>query len=235
MEKIEYIGKCLLIEEKNEKCLVVGDIHLGYSSDESMGAIINKKLFDEMIGDFDSIFEKVGKVDKIILLGDLKHEFSILTQEERYGIVNLIDYLKEKSKMVIIIKGNHDNYLINIIAKRNIKIQDYYVWEKYCFLHGDRDFIENYSEEVKYWIMGHIHPAIKLKEGIKIEKYKCFLYGDFQDKKVIILPSFSEGGGVDAREIENVLPWKFDLNNFEVFVVGENLEVLDFGKLKKIN
>lgn len=84
-------------------------------------------------------------------------------------------------------------------------------------------------------MLGHLHPAIKLREGTKIEKYKCFLSGKYEGKKVIILPSFAEAfEGVDVREIGGGLLWKFKLDRFKVAVVGERLNVLDFGELGKI-
>lgn len=233
---IKYIGKCLLIEEEREKVLAIGDIHIGYGREgEAYGALINKSLFDEMMNDMNEVFASVGKVDKIVLLGDLKHSFSNLEKGERYDLVNLFDYLERKAKEIVVIKGNHDNYIINVLSGREIKISDYYIWKEFCFLHGDKSLTEIYDKKVKYWVMGHMHPAIKLREENKSEKYKCFLAGDFKDKKIIILPSFVEAGeGIDVRELDRVLPWEFNLKKFEVFVVSENLQVLAFGRLDKI-
>ena len=74
------------------------------------------------------------------------------------------------------------------------------------------------------------------KEGDKTEKYKCFLSGKYKGKKVVILPSFSGiNEGIDAREMEKEMVWKFHLQNFEVWIVSDNLSVLNFGKLKKLD
>ena len=235
MKTIKYIGKCLLIKEKGHKILVVGDLHIGCGVKESAGIIINKVLFEDMIKEFESVFSKIGKVDKIILLGDLKNDFSHLTEEERNGIVNLFDYLREKCIEIVIIRGNHDNYLLNLTSKRGLLIKDYYLFDSYCFLHGDKDFDEIYDKKIKYWIMGHIHPAIKLREGNKTEKYKCFLTGKFKGKRILILPSFADlREGIDIRGRDREMPWKFNLDEFDVRVVGEHLEVLSFGELRGI-
>lgn len=243
-----YLGKCLLIEEesdrggkegkkKKERVLVIGDIHLG-AIGEVGGVNLEVERYNEMIKELDSVFEKVGKMDKIILLGDLKDDFSRLKQEERYGLVNLFDYLEEKCKEIVVIRGNHDNYLLGILKYRRIEICDYYIWKKYCFLHGDGDFSDIYGEEIGVWVMGHLHPAISLREDVKEERYKCFLEGEFKGKKVVILPSFIDiNEGVDVRLIsvmKSNLAWKFNLKNFKVWVVGEGEGVLDFGVLDKI-
>ncbi len=236
---IQYIGKCLLIEEgqrekKKEKVLVAGDIHLGFGGGKIGGIDIDKQLFDSVIVDFEKIFKKIGRADKIMLLGDLKHGFSGLGEGERYGLVNLFDYLDKKCGKIIAIKGNHDNYLMNITKRRGIRVCDFYIWNNYAFVHGDRDFPILYKNEVKVWVMGHLHPIISLKDGAKQENYKCFLEGGYRNKKIIILPSFIDvGGGFDIRNanIENNLAWNFHLDRFIIKIVGEDDKVLDFGKL----
>ena len=245
--KIRYLSKCLLIEDVKEKVLVIGDLHIGESGGRIEGIDIKERRFDEMIEELNIIFRIInikaeGKrkiVDKIILLGDLKHDFSSLSWEERNGLVNLFDYLDDKCEEIIIIRGNHDNYLLNLTSKRRIKIYDNYVWKGFCFLHGNRDFKEIYRNEIKCWVMGHLHPAIVLREGIKSEKYKCFLEGSFKNKKIIVLPSFSISEGIDVLELlekrKNNLAWDFDLKKFTVKIVdSDKMEVVDFGKLKKI-
>lgn len=235
---LKYVGKCLLIEENGIRTIVIGDVHIGGES-ELGGVDVNKVSEKETLAELERVFTHVGKIDKIVLLGDLKHEFSRLTDGERYGIVNLIDYLEKKSKEIIIVKGNHDNYLLSLLGKRAIKIVDYYIDGKYAFLHGDRDFIEIWADRIEYLVMGHMHPAISLNEFAKVERYKCFLVGELRKKKVIIVPSFvNNREGIDVKQIEysgEKMAWKMDLENFDVKVVGENLEVLDFGKLKNIN
>ncbi len=233
---VKYVGKCLWIESGKEKILAIGDVHIGYGRDEeAVGVMLNRSLFEDMIKDLDLVFSKIGKVSKIILLGDLKHSFSAPEKGERYDLVNLFDYLQRKAEEIIIIKGNHDTYILNVASGSGIKVFDYYIWKGYCFLHGDRDFKEIHDKKVMFWIMGHMHPAIKLKDGSKIEKYKCFLSGEYEKKEIIILPSLAEAGeGIDVRELDRELCWNFPLDKFEVHVVSSDLEVLNFGELRRI-
>ena len=238
--KISYIGKCLLIEEKGEKILVIGDLHLGYEESLNRGGVfISRKMFDEMIAGLEMIFLKSGKVDKIILLGDVKHDFSGVLRQEWNDVSGLIDYLERWLKEggeIIIIRGNHDNYLKNITLKKGVKVCDYFIFREFCFLHGDRDFSEIWGEGVKYWIIGHGHPAVKLGDGVKVESYKCFLIGRFERREIIIVPGFFEYfAGSDPRENDLGLAWKFDLERFRVLIVGEeDLEARDFGTLKEL-
>jgi hypothetical protein len=138
---------------------------------------------------------------------------------------------------VIVVRGNHDTILFPILKKRRMKLHNYYVWKEFVFLHGDEDYDEAWKKRIEYVVIGHGHPAIKLREprGAKVEKYKCFLIGKFRRKKMIVVPSFIDYYvGSDPRDDELVLAWNIDFSNFDVKIVGADLEVLDFGKLKKI-
>ena len=234
--KIKYIGKCLLIEKGKERVLIIGDLHLGFEESlNKSGVFISRQMFDEMISDFNAILGEVGKVDKIILLGDLKHDFGGISKQEWGDVARMINYLKPFGDEIIIIKGNHDTILEPIARKIGIKLRDYYVWKEFCFLHGDEDVDAAWEKKVEWLIIGHGHPAIRLREGSKMEKYKCFLVGKFRGKNMIIVPSFIEYyAGSDPREGEVILAWDVNFNNFDVKIVGENLEVLDFGKLKNL-
>jgi metallophosphoesterase superfamily enzyme len=106
---IKYIGKCLLIEEKNdlgkkEKILVVGDLHIGYEEVLNLqGVFVGRKMFEEYIEEFERIFDYVmkdgRKIDKIILLGDVKHGFGKNLRQEWDEVLELFDYFLEKRKM----------------------------------------------------------------------------------------------------------------------------------------
>lgn len=237
--KIRYISKCLLIEEGKSKVLVVGDLHLGYEELlNKAGVFVSRQMFDEMISDFNLIFGEVGRVDKVVLLGDIKHDFGGISKQEWDDVTKLLDYLESMSDEIIVIKGNHDTIVEPIIKKKKMKTHDYYFWKEFCFLHGDKDFEEIWKRKFEFLVVGHVHPAVKLREGAKVEKYKCFLSGKYKGKNIIVLPSFVEYNiGSDPRESEDMLAWDVNLSNFEVFIVSVEpgkLEVLDFGKLGKI-
>ncbi|MEK6889545.1 MAG: metallophosphoesterase [Nanoarchaeota archaeon] len=271
---IEYIGKCLLIEEKGENIVVIGDLHLGYEEAlNRSGVYVTREMYKEMMGEMDGVFDKIRDngnanmtskgvydneglrvtdkgekdkqiidnntknekkvVDKIILLGDVKHSFSGNLRQEWNDVLGVINYLKEKCSELVILRGNHDNYLINIAKQGEIDVVESYIWKEYCFIHGDVEREEMNTNGVGCWVIGHAHPAIFLEDGTTREKYKCFLIGEYRKKKIIVVPSFfSLIVGSNVREGVNV-PWEFDLDKFDVKVVN-GLGVLDFGKLDNL-
>lgn len=238
MNKIEYIGKCLLIRERKKKILVVGDLHLGYEEYmNKTGVFVSRQMFDEMISYFDGVFAKVGKVEQIVLLGDVKHDFGSITKQEWNDVLKLFGYLGEECEEIAVARGNHDRILEPIVRKNEkVILRDYFIEKKFAFLHGDKSYLEVYDKNVKYWVIGHGHPAVKISDGVKVEKYKCFLVGKYKGRKIIVVPSFLEvSEGSDPRENNLGLAWNFNLDKFEVKIVsGDDLKVMDFGLLKEL-
>lgn len=234
---INYIGKCLLVENLERKILVIGDLHLGYEESLNLsGVMVSRHLYDEMINYLDQVFEKIGNVNEIILLGDVKHHFGKIILQEWNDFMKLTNYLKEKSEKIIIIKGNHDKMIEPVAKRAGIETIKFYKSGEILFLHGDVVFDEINDKNVKKILMGHWHPAVEISDGVKVEKYKCFLIGKNGKKDIIILPSFFGGSvGTDLRDGKFEEKWKMNLKKFNVKVVSdEGLEVMDFGILEKI-
>ena len=235
---IEYIGKCLFIEEgkakKKERILVIGDLHLGYEETlNASGIFVSREMFREMIDEMQRVFDKTGKVDKVVLLGDVKHKFGGILRQEWNDVLSLFEFLKKKCKEIIITKGNHDIILEPIVRKvKGVRLVEYFIWKEYCFVHGNKKFEEIIkNKDIKCIIMGHVHPAVEISDGVKNEKYKCFLIGRFGKREMILVPSFfSLIEGTDPRESHLKEIWNININNFKVKVVN-GLEVLDFGGL----
>ena len=239
--KIKYVGKCLLIESGGERILVVGDLHLGYEEAlNRTGVLVGRKMFDEMISDLNAVFGEVGKVDKVVLLGDVKHDFGGISKQEWKDVNAILDYFESMSGGVVVVKGNHDNILEPILKKRKMKLLGVYIWNGFAFLHGDEDYEEVWGKKTDTIVVGHGHPAVRLNEpkGIKSEKYKCFLVGKFKGKEMIVVPSFIDFYvGSDPREDEMVMAWDVNWRNFDVKIVSESdesMDALDFGKLKRL-
>jgi len=86
-------------------------------------------------------------------------------------------------------------------------------------------------KEVKRIIIGHEHAAVTLKEGPRVEKFKCFLKGKWKGKELIVMPSMNPvTEGTDVLQAELLSPYlNQKLDNFEVFIVAD--EIMPFGKL----
>ena len=229
-KNIEIIDLCLYL--RKEKILVLADTHIGYEEAlNKRGVLIPRFQFKEIIGRLEKILDKV-KPDKIIINGDIKHEFGTISEQEWRHALRLLDFLSKHCKEIVLIKGNHDTILGPIAKKRNVKVVDSFKVKDVLILHGHK--VPKELKGVKTIIIGHEHPAVSLKEESRIEIYKCFLKGKFKRKVLIVQPSFNlVTEGTDVLKEKLLSPFlKQDLSNFECFIVGD--KVYDFGKLKKL-
>tara|TARA_Y100000031_G_C8177125_1_gene364650 strand:+ start:241 stop:936 length:696 start_codon:yes stop_codon:yes gene_type:complete len=224
LKNIEIVNLALLIKDT----LVISDIHIGYEEElNKKGIMIPRLSFNDITKQLEKILKKV-KIKKIVITGDLKHEFGKISDQEWRETLNFVDFLMKQGE-VILIKGNHDKTLDIIAKKRNVTLVDSYIIEDIILLHGDE--IIKIPENINTIVMGHEHPAIALREDKRIEKYKCFLKGRYKNKNLIVLPSFNPVTiGTDILSQKLLSPFlKQDLSKFNVYVIADS--VYDFGKV----
>lgn len=245
LKGIEIKGKALWI--RKHKILVVGDLHIGYEEALAKeGVFVPRNAFSELKREITNLIEETSP-KKIVINGDLKHEFGEISKQEWADSIEILTLMKESCEEVILVKGNHDKILEPIAKKVQIRVVESYFLEEekkkgkhdlsidpICFVHGDRIINNEDTRRAKILIIGHEHAAIGLREGEKIEKYKCFLVGEWKDKQIIVMPSFfSLIEGTDVNNEKLLSPYLHqDIGNFDVYVVGD--QTYKFGSLKKI-
>ncbi len=228
---IKAVDLCLVLDNT----LVIGDVHIGYEEElNKRGVMIPRISFNEVIQRLSRVLKNV-KVNKIILMGDLKHEFGAISDSEWRLSLRLIDFLSKHCNELILLKGNHDTVLEPILEKRDLVVKDYIVMNNILFCHGDRLPGElEVKEEYNSIIIGHEHPAITLKTTTRRERYKCFLVGKYSGKDLIVVPSFNLlTEGTDVLREKLLSPFLTDISKFKVFVVGD--EILSFGTVKSLS
>lgn len=215
--------------DKNHCILFIADTHIGLEEYyKQQGTFIPRILLKDLkertlkaLNSFD--------VKKIILVGDVKHEFGTISKQEWFETKEFFEIIKNYE--IVLIKGNHDTILKPISERFKFTLTEHYTYDDVLVLHGDKEF--EIQKNVKYIIIGHEHPAISLRRFTRVEKFKCFLLGEHQRKKLLVLPSshiITEGTDILK---ENLLsPLIKNLENFEVVIVSDRLYY--FGKIKDI-
>jgi uncharacterized protein len=234
LKGIEIKNKALWL--KKSRALVLGDLHIGY--EQALiedGILVPKNMFQEIKRELENLLKLEPKI--VIINGDLKHEFGRISKQEWQETLELIDLFSKNKVKVILIKGNHDTILEPIARKKQVEIKDFFVLDDICILHGHKMLLDKkiYDKKIKTIIIGHNHPAISLHEGVKQEKYKCFLLGKWHDKKLVVMPSFFtifEGSDIKREKLLSPFLGENKIKNFEVFILGD--KVYKFGKLKDI-
>lgn len=215
--------------------LVIADVHIGYEEAlNKQGILVPRLQFEDMVKRMKRIFNllKNKKIERIIVNGDLKHEFGTISEQEWRNTLKFLDLLAKHCNEIILIRGNHDTILGPIARKRNVKVVDNIAVGKVLATHGNKvpDILKNYSA----MIIGHEHPAVSLREGPRIEQFKCFLKGKYKGKNLIVQPSFNAIiEGTDVLKDRILSPFLHqDLDNFEVYIVED--KVYNFGKLRNL-
>jgi len=226
----KIIDSALLIDDY----LIISDLHLGYEGAlNAQGFMIPRLQYKKILKRLKEILSRTD-AKKIIVNGDLKHEFGKISKQEFKEIEDFITFLKEEFDEIILIKGNHDNFTRFIAENKGLQVYDNYSVENFLVLHGDK-IPENQIKEDNI-IIGHEHPSIGLRSGERVEKIKCFLKGNWNNKNIIIMPSFnfiSEGSDILREKSISPFLKEVSLDEFEVFGI-ENFEVLPFGQLNNI-
>lgn len=213
-----------------EKIIVINDFHIGYEEAlHRKGVLVPRFQLEQIISKLKAILQKT-KPAKVVINGDLKHEFGKVLRQEWREVLELLDFLLQNVSEVIIIKGNHDPIIKPIADKKGVAVVHEYVVGETLIVHGD-ELVETKAKRI---VIGHEHPAITIREGSKWEKYKCFLKGTWKSKELIAVPSFNPLlEGTDILKEQLLSPFLENIKNFEVYVVGEN-GIFYFGKVKEL-
>lgn len=214
--------------------LIISDLHLGYEQAlNSEGIMVPKFQYPHIISRLKKI-QKKSSTPKIIINGDLKHEFGHISRQEWTETLKFIEFLKDNFREIVLVKGNHDHLTPYIAQKTDLEVQQRVKIGDYLVMHGDK--IPNHIPPKKTIIIGHEHPSLGLRSGERVEKIKCYLQGKYLQWNLVVMPSFnfiSEGS--DILQTKPLSPFLKNTSLKDMEVVGvENFEIFPFGKIENI-
>lgn len=220
---------CIYLSDIN--AAVISDLHLGFEEEMNLRGLFLPKLQRDHVENLvDGIIERYDP-SKIIINGDFKHEFARNLPQEWEDVTHFIDRYRKTIDLVFV-RGNHDNYLQTMLARRGLELSDTFENDSYYIYHGDRD-----RGLKKLTILGHEHPALILRDSIGgTFKIPAFVYNE--KDRILIAPSMSFfSSGTDVSESllndEHFTPVlrKARSVNFRVFGLTEEFGLADFGDL----
>jgi len=208
---------------------VMADFHLGYEDVMAQkGLFLPRLQFPHIMDLLEKIFEKYSP-RRFIIDGDLKHEFSRNMPQEWREIEEVIDFISERCELIVI-RGNHDNFLRSILKRKGLKLHEKYSLGNYIFVHGHR------MAEIdgnKTLIIGHEHPSLTLRDEISATyKLPVFLYSP----QLIVLPAVSiYASGTDITKNEFISPILQEYpQNFELYGISEEQGILYLRNLRSL-
>lgn len=220
--------RCLVIDDG--PTVVLGDLHLGYESAlEDEGIYIPRINTESIRGALNNILSEY-EPKRVVLLGDIKHDFKRSRREAQDEVKKIISMLEEVSDTVIV-KGNHDNFLQNILSDMGLMAVDYVDMCGFRMEHGHVD------SGVRPVIIGHEHPSVRIPGemggGMKIQ---CFIHQ--KEEGLIILPPFSpfSSGNDITSDRKNIMAPALsnsDYQDADLYGVSE-MGIMKLGKLRDV-
>ncbi|MFQ6135917.1 MAG: metallophosphoesterase [Candidatus Hydrothermarchaeales archaeon] len=242
-DNIEIIEPYPAIYIEEIDAIVIADLHLGYEGIMAeQGVFIPKVQFKKEMEMLSHIFEMKG-AKRMIINGDVKHEFSETTYHEFKEVKDLFEFLKSRFEEVSLVKGNHDNFIIYMTRKYGIELHDELVVGDFLFVHGHKIPRDLQRIEASFVVIGHEHPALVLYDEVGAkEKLNCFLFGGMEgNRKILVMPAFSYfayGSDVNLMPKEEllspILRKLVDIDKLEVMGISEETGCLDFLELGKL-
>lgn len=216
------IDEPALLVKSTSTSLVVADIHLGIEWDLYRSGISIPSRMKHGLGRILG-YIKNRSPDRIILLGDLKHNVPQISWQERDEIPYFLESLAEHAR-IDIFPGNHDGGIEHLVPRRSdIMIHPVRgsVIEGVAYFHG-HTWPDPSLLSVQYIVTAHNHPTIRFTDslGYSVTEQSWirtrlnmdvlgehFRDKDMQERKardspeLIIVPSFNElCGGVAFNE-----------------------------------
>ncbi|MFN3384412.1 MAG: metallophosphoesterase [Archaeoglobaceae archaeon] len=207
-----------------KRTAVIADIHFGIENAmQRSGIAVPRMQVVDVITRAKTLVENYD-VEKLVVAGDFKHEFS---GNLPYEWDDVRSFLSSLDVEISIVRGNHDNFLSTILDEYSVELKEKEIVEGYTVVHGHED-----CEDEKI-IMGHEHPSIKIRVRGANYSFPCFLIAD---KSKIVLPAFSKlVAGSDVLQENFLSPILKRAKKIEVYAVEEEVVYLgDLGSLKAI-
>jgi uncharacterized protein len=215
---------------EGEGTLVVSDLHIGYESVLEDSGLHLPRIQTETMRD--SLMDIVDRYspDRFLILGDLKHEFSRNLAQEWSEARRILGTLQDHGE-VIIVRGNHDNYLATIASKLGVELVNAFTASGIHFVHG------HLPCEARPLVMGHEHPSVRLFDSVgAYVKLPCFLH--FDKEEVLVMPAFSPlAAGTDITSGTGMLSPALegaDLAHAKVYGCSE-IGILSLGEVGRLS
>lgn len=223
--------------------MVIADLHLGYEEALNRdGVLVPRNHLQKVEERLEKIFAHLGvssenKLERLIINGDLKHQFGPLSRQEWKESLELLEFLAKRAHEIVLLEGNHDRKL-GLLTERfaPLEIGKLLKEGSHLFIHGDE--LPRELNGIRLVVIGHEHPAVSLRSSVtgRSETYKAFLKGSFQGKELLVQPSFNllvKGSDLTKERAISPLIDKARLGEFEIYPVSDEGKIYDFGKLRR--
>lgn len=161
---IKFVTNYPAVFITDENILAIADIQIGLEHELYKKGVMIHAQVDKFLKTLTHLI-KITKAEKLVIVGDLKHIVPGISLREDRELLRFFEPLTKKVK-VILVKGNHDTGLKNLLPKeikvygsRGLKIG------KYGFFHGHAWPGKNLIA-CDNLFMGHLQPGVEFRDAI---------------------------------------------------------------------
>ncbi len=233
---VELVPGLPVVLLRGTDTLVLADLHLGFEDDmASKGVYLPRVQYEKAVGLLREALEKT-RASRVVIAGDVKHVFSRLTWQERTEVGGLFSFLKERVEEVVVVRGNHDNYLAAVAEAYGVEIVPSLRLGDVLIIHGH---VGVEMREGDLVIMGHEHPSIALRDSIGVvARFPCFLHVPLRNgAEALVLPAagaYQSGNPVGLDPSKYLSPIVKELGVVErarPIIVDEEVGLYEFPEL----
>jgi len=232
------LGDLLLLPNKaiylrSINAIAFSDVHIGVEYAMAQQGLFIPPIQYRRIRNTIETAIREYKPKKIIIVGDLKHTFSARTPQEYKEVIDMLNFLKSLNIDVILVRGNHDNFIRGLLERYDFTITNIIEIGKYIFLHGHKNFLGDKKTENKMIIIGHIHPTVSISDSLMRAKLPAFLVTN----DMIVLPAMTPLlSGLDIIsgiliEDEYKSPLLGDMKEYSLYAVIGGKKIINFGNI----
>ena len=218
---------------RDDETLAIADLHLGYEASlQAEHVAIPRFQLEPMLKRIERLLERYHP-ERIVINGDMKHEFSRNFGQEWDEVENVLDAL-EGVPEIIVVRGNHDNFLVNMLARRDIELVEHYELPSgiFSFIHGHKPFP---AEGIS--VFAHEHPVVRFVDEVgAMISLPCFLHDP--GNRYMLMPAFSPlASGTNVLSPEecymNPALKEMNTNDARVYAIHERV-LWDFGRVEDL-
>jgi len=227
-------GEAVLIAEGEHRVMVVADLHLGIEYELWLGGANlpsqTGRLLDRILGVIEA-----HDPERLVVLGDLKHNVPRTSWQERVEVPEFISKLSKVVK-VVLVPGNHDTGLRDLAPGAEVCEPEGVVIDGVGYFHG-HTFPSQEVLSSGILITAHLHPSVRLVDPLgasRSERVWARSSPRGYESEIIIMPAFNPlCGSLPLNEMDEKkgpLMKLVDLNRSKIYL----LDGTYLGRLEEI-
>ncbi|MEM3123503.1 MAG: metallophosphoesterase, partial [Nitrososphaerota archaeon] len=171
---IENVPALLLT--KPVRTIVVADLHLGFEEELRIAGVRIPPQSPRVVEALAELCVR-ERARRLVVLGDLKHQFVGASQLERKILPKLVSRLREGVGEVMVIPGNHDGDLDEILGDlvTMLPVRGWYIAEERVGLTHGHVKPDKQLLRARLLVVGHLHPVLRLGYGEASSRFRVWL------------------------------------------------------------